>query len=78
MKCNQDMVGEINLLSLFKSNTIQEGIKVHHDADPSMIAAAERLFKKGLITQVDGGYLTDLGRIANEHAHSLMSILKVE
>lgn len=76
MKCTQEMIEEINLLSLFKLDTLQEGIKVHHDADPKAIAAAQRLFDKGLTTQVDGGYLTDLGRTANEHAQVLMGILK--
>ncbi|MBE1298871.1 MAG: TIGR02647 family protein [Alteromonadaceae bacterium] len=76
MKCTQEMIQEINLLSLFKLNTLQEGIKVHHDAEPEAIAAAQRLFDKGLTTQVDGGYLTDLGRTANEHAQVLLGILK--
>lgn len=76
MKCTQEMIQEINLLSLFKLDTLQEGIKVHHDAEPEAIAAAQRLFDKGLTTQVDGGYLTDLGRTANEHAQVLFGILK--
>lgn len=76
MKCTQEMIQEINLLSLFKLDTLQEGIKVHHDAEPEAIAAAQRLFDKGLTTQVDGGYLTDLGRTANEHAQVLLGILK--
>lgn len=41
-----------------------------------MITAAEKLHTKGLITQVDGGYLTDLGRKAAEHTQALNSILK--
>ncbi|OUR66667.1 TIGR02647 family protein, partial [Cycloclasticus sp. 46_83_sub15_T18] len=39
------------------------------------IAAAERLFNKKLIDQVDGGYLTPLGRTSAEHAQSLSSVL---
>ena len=41
-----------------------------------MIAAAEKLHTKGLITQKDGGYLTDLGRKAAEHTQALGLILK--
>jgi len=33
------------------------------------------LHEKGLITQVDGGYLTDLGRKAAEHSQALTTIL---
>jgi uncharacterized protein (TIGR02647 family) len=40
-----------------------------------VIDAAIRLYQKKLITQNDGGYLTDLGREAAEHADALLSIL---
>jgi uncharacterized protein (TIGR02647 family) len=36
------------------------------------------LHKKGLITQSDGGYLTNLGLEAAEHAESLCRILQAE
>ncbi|WP_434735449.1 TIGR02647 family protein [Candidatus Accumulibacter necessarius] len=42
---------------------------------PAIIAAAERLHAKGLLTQVDGGYLTSLGRDAAENAHAALTIL---
>jgi uncharacterized protein (TIGR02647 family) len=35
----------------------------------------KRLHAKGLITQVDGGYLTDLGIKAAEHAQTLLLML---
>ena len=37
--------------------------------------AIERLYKKGLLTQADGGYLTDLGRNCAEHLQSALRIL---
>ena len=43
-----------------------------------MVEAARRLYKKGLITQVDGGYLTDLGFEAMEHALKLLGILSTQ
>ena len=55
--------------------TTQEGIKIHKTADPKKIAAAQRLYNKALITQPDGGYLTDLGRELAEHAHNALTIL---
>lgn len=68
---------EINLLSQFNLSNSQEGLKIHsHDADPTTVAAAERLFTKGLITQQDGGYLTSLGLDAAEHSQTLLTILR--
>lgn len=68
------MAQEINLLLKFP-DTSMEGLKVHHDADPKLIAAAQRLFDKGLITEYDGGYLTDLGREASESATLVVNLL---
>jgi len=71
----QELVEEINLLLHYNLASSQAGLKIHHDADPAIIAAARRLFEKGLTTQIDGGYLTDLGRNAAEHAHACCEIL---
>ena len=38
--------------------------------------AATRLYEKGLIDHIDGGYLTDLGVETAEHAQILLQILK--
>ena len=69
------LVQEIDLLNLFDLNSIQHGLKIHHEADPARIAAAQRLFDKGMISQVDGGYLTDRGLEAAEHAQALLRLL---
>ncbi|MGR8979577.1 MAG: TIGR02647 family protein, partial [Gammaproteobacteria bacterium] len=61
MPYTQDIVEELNILVRYNLTTTQEGIKVHKTADPRIIAAAHRLYEKGLITQEDGGYLTLLG-----------------
>ena len=72
-----DDITEINLLSQFNLSNSQAGLKIHsHDADPAIVAAAERLFAKGLITQHDGGYLTSLGLDAAEHSQTLLTILR--
>lgn len=76
MHCTQEMVTEINILSLYNLDTNQEGIKVHSSAKPEAIAATQRLFDKGLVSQADGGYLTILGITAAEHAQSLIQILR--
>jgi uncharacterized protein (TIGR02647 family) len=75
MPFDTQKTAEINLLTQFNLKNEQDGIKVHTDAAAELIAAAERLHSKGLITQVDGGYLTDLGRKAAEHSQALTSIL---
>ncbi len=75
MAFNQELTAELNLLTHFNLKNEQDGIKIHHDAASELIAAAERLHNKGLITQVDGGYLTVLGRKAAEHSQALTTIL---
>ena len=58
MPYTPELLEELNVLALFNLDTDLEGIKVHSSADQSKVIAASRLFDKGLITQVDGGYLT--------------------
>ena len=76
MSFNTDLINELNLLSQFNLTNEQDGIKIHKDAASELISAAEQLHNKGLITQIDGGYLTDLGRKAAEHTQALSTILK--
>jgi len=75
MALSAELVEEIKLLTYFNLTSIQEGIKVHGSANPEAVLAAKRLFDKGLISQDDGGYLTDLGVEAAEHAQSVLRIL---
>lgn len=75
MHYTSDLTDELNILVLFNLTTTQEGLKVHKTAEPAKIAAVERLHDKGLVTQIDGGYLTDLGREAAEFAQNLLTIL---
>ncbi|MEE9352426.1 MAG: TIGR02647 family protein [Thiotrichaceae bacterium] len=76
MKYSSEQLDEINTLLLFDTQNPLDGIKAHSNANPETIAAVKRLFDKDLITQVDGGYLTDLGKKSAEHAHSLLGLLK--
>jgi len=72
-----EQIDEIAILALYNLTTSQEGIKVHSNtAEPRAIAAVERLFNRGFVTQVDGGYLTDLGRETAEHAQALKTLLE--
>ena len=75
MPFSQELMDELNVLMHFSMKSMQEGIKVHSNAEPAVIAATQRLFEKGIISQMDGGYLTDLGLEAEELANKLLSIL---
>jgi len=75
MTLTVELIEEIKLLTHYNLGSIQEGIKVHGTAKPEAIAAAKRLFDKGLVSQQDGGYLTDLGVEAAKYAHRLVVIL---
>ena len=75
MKLDQDLLEEMNVLSCYDLANLQTGIKVHSDAAEGKVAAAARLFEKGLVSQHDGGYLTERGQIAAEHLQHLSGIL---
>ena len=71
-----DLVAELEVLARYDLSTLGEGIKVHTTAEPSVIAATQRLFDKGLISLSDGGYLTSLGLGVAEHVQALITIMK--
>jgi len=75
MPFSEERVDELNILMQFNLSSMQEGIKVHANAGPAVVAATQRLYEKGIITQSDGGYLTDLGLEAVELADKLLNIL---
>jgi uncharacterized protein (TIGR02647 family) len=66
---------EVKLLAKFPEKSQLEGLKVHKDADSTVIQAAQSLFEKGLISQHDGGYLTDSGLEIAEHLHHVILAL---
>ncbi|MFT5258979.1 MAG: hypothetical protein ACI9J2_000828 [Saprospiraceae bacterium] len=73
---SHSQIEELKLLSQFSIDSTQTGIKVHtNEAPETTVAAAQRLFDKGLTDQVDGGYLTERGVEAAVHAQGLMNLL---
>ena len=77
MPYNSQIIEELNILAQYNLTTTQEGLKIHTSkAEAGVIEAAQRLFDKGLTSQVDGGYLTELGRQAAQHAQDLLLIMK--
>ncbi|MFW8590973.1 TIGR02647 family protein [Glaciecola sp. 2405UD65-10] len=75
MAFNQELTDELNLILKYPNNSLMQGLKIHHDAEPATVAAAQRLFDKGIVSQPDGGYLTNLGYDLCEHAKILQSAL---
>lgn len=75
MNYTPELNEELDVLILYNLTTTLEGLKVHKTAAEGKIAAVQRLHAKGLVTHEDGGYLTDLGREAAEHAQAALTIL---
>jgi len=76
MPFQPDLLEELNMIVRFNPSSLQEGLKVHSDASAEVITATQRLYDKGLITQPDGGYLTDLGHELAQHVQSVQNILQ--
>ena len=75
MPYSPEQIQELDVLIRYNLESSQQGIKVHKSAGPETIEAVKRLYEKGMITQADGGYLTDMGRTAAEHAQTLLLML---
>ena len=75
MPYSPEQMHELDVLIRYNLDSAFQGIKVHKNANPEVIEAVKRLHAKGLITQVDGGYLTDLGKKAAEYAQTLLLML---
>jgi len=75
MPFTQEQIDEMEILIRFNPASSMEGIKVHKTAKPELIEAVKRLHEKKMVTQIDGGYLTDLGREAAEMAQTLLTML---
>lgn len=70
-----EVIEELNLILRFPRESLMQGLKIHHDANQAIVNAAERLYAKGIITQPDGGYLTDLGHDIADHARRIQDAL---
>jgi uncharacterized protein (TIGR02647 family) len=74
MHIDPELINELNLLRRFSMGG-PVAMNVHDNPDPAVIAAAERMFEKGLISTAEGGQLTDTGREAIEHMERLFNLL---
>ena len=78
MSWTPEIIAELEVLCLYNLHSTQEGLKVHSSAGPERVAAAQRLFEKGLLSQDDGGYLTSLGLETAAHAQAVLTVLVTE
>ncbi len=69
-------IAELELLARFDLASLQAGLKIHHEAPADVITAAQSLFDKGMVSQSDGGYLTDRGREAAESLQRVLSTIE--
>jgi len=77
MHIEPELVAELNLLMRYRmTSTPAGGIEIGQAADAATIAAAMRLFNKGLIERTDGGELTDKGRETVDSLSRLLSLLQ--
>ena len=74
MHIDPELIDELTLLRRFSMGG-PVAMDVHDNPDPAIVAAAERMHQKGLITEPDGGQLTDSGREAVEHMDRLFNLL---
>jgi uncharacterized protein (TIGR02647 family) len=74
MHIDSELIDELNLLRRFSMGG-PVAMNVQNSPDPAVIAAAERMFGKGLITAADGGELTASGHEAIEHMNRLFNLL---
>ena len=78
MSWTPEIIAELEVLCLYNLDSTQEGIKVHSSAGAECVAATQRLFEKGLISQDDGGFLTSLGLEAAAHAQAVLTVLAID
>ena len=76
MSWTPEIVAELEVLCFYNLDSTLEGIKVHSSAGAERVAAVQRLFEKGLISQDDGGYLTSLGLETAAHAQAVLTVLE--
>ncbi|MGL5812496.1 TIGR02647 family protein [Aeromonas sp.] len=73
---SEDFVNELKILACFDPANMSQGIKLRSDLSPALSLAAERLHSQGMISAVDGGYLTPFGMTMLEHLQHLLVALK--
>ena len=74
MQLDPELIEELSLLKRISRNAT-EAINISLASDPTVVAAAQRLTEKGIITGLEDGQLTDSGRDVVEHMNRLFNLL---
>lgn len=69
---SDDFVNELKILACFDPANMSLGIKLRSDMSEELCLAAQRLHQQGMISAVDGGYLTPFGMTMLEHLQHLL------
>ncbi|MFG0834963.1 TIGR02647 family protein [Aeromonas bivalvium] len=75
---SEEFVHELKILACFDPANMSVGIKLRSDMSDALCQAAQRLHSQGLISAIDGGYLTPFGMTMVEHLQHLLVALKPE
>ena len=75
---SDDVINQLKILACFDPANMNLGIKLRSDMSPALCQAAAHLHSQGLISSVDGGYLTPFGMTMVEHLQHLLVALKPE
>ena len=73
---SNDFIEKLKILACFEPQNLSQGIKLRSDMDDNTRQAAAFLYQQGLISEVDGGYLTPFGIMMVEHLQHLLVALK--
>ncbi|MGE6107322.1 TIGR02647 family protein [Aeromonas sobria] len=73
---SEEFVHELKILACFDPANMSVGIKLRSDMSDALCQAAQRLHSQGLISAIDGGYLTPFGMTMVEHLQHLLVALK--
>ena len=74
MQLDPELVEEIALLRRFSMGG-PTAMNLQDSSDQAVLAAARRMFAKGLISAADGGRLTDIGEAAVVHLEQLLGLM---
>jgi len=74
MHIDPELIEELSLLKRISQNPTED-INLSEADDPTTVAAARRLVEKGIISDLEGGRLTDSGREAVENMNRLFNQL---
>ena len=75
MHLDSELLEELSLLRRLSQDLSLDVISLQSSADPAVSAAAGRLLQKGILSDSNGGELTESGVEAADHMNRLFNLL---